>query len=135
MKIMVGYDKSNASKEAVKYAKKHAVAFNAKVYIVTSVAQSRELEIEDIQKVETGLKALKRSFKSDKIDCEAYAKVSALSPGECLVEFAMENDIDEIFIGVRRRSKVGKLLLGSNAQYVILKANCPVVAVKLPRSG
>jgi len=130
MKIMVGYDKSNASREAVTYAKKHAVAFNAKVYIVTSVAQSRELEIEDIQKVEAGLKALKRSFQSDKIDCEAYAKVSALPPGECLVEFALENEIDEIFIGVRRRSRVGKLLLGSNAQYVILKANCPVVAVK-----
>lgn len=49
MKIMVGYDKSNASKEAVKYAKNHAVAFNAKIYIVTSVAQSRELGMEDIQ--------------------------------------------------------------------------------------
>ena len=47
-----------------------------------------------------------------------------------LVEFADQNDIIEIVIGVRRRSKVGKLLFGSTAQYVILTAPCPVVSVK-----
>jgi nucleotide-binding universal stress UspA family protein len=38
--------------------------------------------------------------------------------------------MEEIIIGVRRRSKVGKLLFGSTAQYVILKAPCPVVSVR-----
>ena len=38
--------------------------------------------------------------------------------------------VEEIIIGVRRRSKVGKLLFGSTAQYVILNAPCPVVSVK-----
>ncbi len=50
--------------------------------------------------------------------------------GEDLVRFAKDNDIDEIIIGVKRRSKVGKLVFGSTAQYVILKAPCPVLAVK-----
>lgn len=130
MKIMVGHDKSEASKAALHTAKKHAVAFNAKVYIVTSVTQNRELALEDIQQVELRLNALKKSLKTEKIPCEVYAKVSELSPGENLVEFASENEIDEIFIGARRRSRVGKLLLGSTAQYVILNAPCPVVAVK-----
>ncbi len=40
------------------------------------------------------------------------------------------NEIDLIFIGVKKRSKVGKLVFGSTAQYVILEAPCPVVSVK-----
>jgi nucleotide-binding universal stress UspA family protein len=47
-----------------------------------------------------------------------------------LVEFAGQNEIEEIVISVRRRSKVGKLLFGSTAQCVILTAPCPVVSVK-----
>ena len=48
--------------------------------------------------------------------------VSDLESGEELVQFAVDNKIDEIIIGIRKRSKVGKLLFGSTAQYVIL--NC-----------
>jgi len=47
-----------------------------------------------------------------------------------MVQFANDTKVSEIIIGVRRRSKVGKLLFGSTAQYVILEAPCPVVAVK-----
>jgi len=53
-----------------------------------------------------------------------------LTPGEDLVAIAKKNDVEEIIIGVKRRSKVGKMLFGSNAQYVILNAHCAVVAVK-----
>jgi len=56
--------------------------------------------------------------------------VSSQSSGENLIWFAEISKIDEIIIGVRKRSKVGKLLLGSTAQYVILKAPCPVVSIK-----
>ena len=56
--------------------------------------------------------------------------IRGLSPGEDLVNFAKENEVDEIIVGVKRRSKVGKLILGSTAQYVILEASCPVVSVK-----
>jgi len=51
-------------------------------------------------------------------------------PEEHLVNFAEENEIDEIIVGVRTKSRVGKFILGSTAQYVILKAPCPVVTVK-----
>jgi nucleotide-binding universal stress UspA family protein len=56
--------------------------------------------------------------------------IRGLAPGEDIVEFAEENKSDEIVIGVKRRSKVSKLLLGSTAQFVILQATCPVVSVK-----
>ena len=130
MKIMVGYDRSNVAKEALELAKKHAKAFDAKVYVVRSLAQSREMKLEDIQSAEQELENIRRSFRDEGIACKTEAIVSSISPGEDLVQFAQEKEIDEIIIGVKRRSKVGKLIFGSNAQYIILMAQCPVVAVK-----
>jgi len=49
---------------------------------------------------------------------------------EELIKTAETTDADFIVIGLRRRSPVGKLLLGSNAQRVLLDAACPVLAVK-----
>ncbi len=130
MKILVGYEKSAVAEEALALAKKHAKAFDAKVYLLTSLTRSHELQLEDIQKSERELKNLRTQFTKEGIACETHAIVSAVTPGEDLVQFATDNEIDEIVIGVRRRSKVGKLLFGSNAQYIILQAPCPVVAVK-----
>ena len=130
MNIMVGYDRSNVAKEALVLVKKHAKAFDAKVYLLTALTQGPDLQLEDIQKAEHELERLRISFKEDGIACETHAIISSLSAGEDLVQFAQENGIDEIVIGVRRRSKVGKLLFGSNAQYIILQAPCSVVTVK-----
>lgn len=49
---------------------------------------------------------------------------------EELIRTAESAEADFIVIGLRRRSPVGKLLLGSDAQRVLLDAACPVLAVK-----
>ena len=130
MKILVGYDDSKVTEDILKLAHKHALAFKADVVIVTSMEQSATLKKEDIDKAESTLENLRKPFKADDITCETHTSVSYESPGEDLVRFAKDNDIDEIIIGVKRRSKVGKLVFGSTAQYVILKAPCPVLTVK-----
>ena len=130
MKILVGYDDSKVTEDILKLAHKHALAFKADVVIMTSLEQSAALKKEEIDKTESKLENLRKPFKADNIICEAHTSVSYESPGEDLVRFAKDNDIDEIIIGVKRRSKVGKLVFNSTAQYVILKAPCPVLAVK-----
>jgi len=130
MKILVGYDGSRVSENVLDFAHKHAKAFKADICIMTSMEQGPELKKNDIDKAESRLEKIKTLFKADDIPCESHASVSFQSPGENLVEFAKNNDIDEIIIGVRKKSKVGKLMFGSTAQYVILNAPCPVVAVK-----
>lgn len=51
-------------------------------------------------------------------------------PADMLIDASFEDDVDLVVIGVRRRSPLGKLFLGSTAQRVILEAGCPVTAVK-----
>ncbi|UCH21953.1 MAG: universal stress protein [Deltaproteobacteria bacterium] len=130
MKILVGYDGSNVAKEALDLAKSHAKTFKAFVDVVTSMAKGTENEREDIEQAERGLEYAKTLLEQENISCKTHLLIRGLSPGEDIVEFARENNVDEIMVGVKRRSKVGKLLMGSTAQYVILKAHCPVVSVK-----
>ena len=49
---------------------------------------------------------------------------------DLMIDASYEEDVELVVIGVRRRSPVGKLFLGSTAQRVILEAGCPVTAVK-----
>ncbi len=130
MKIIVGYDGSRASEKALKLAQNHANAFNADIYLLTSLEQGPTLQKGDIEKAEDTLENLKRLFNSDGIHCETDVVVSHLSAGEDLVQFIQENKIDEVIIGVKKRSRVEKLVFGSTAQYVILNAPCPVIIAK-----
>ena len=130
MKILVGYDGTNSAKEALNLAKSQAKAFSASIEVVTSMQKGTESERKEIEQAERGLEYAKSLFEDSGIECNTHLLIRGLSPGEDLVEFANENQIDQIVVGVKRRSKVGKLLLGSTAQYVILQAQCPVVTVK-----
>ena len=130
MKILVGYDGTNSAKEALNLAKSHAKVFGASVEVVTSMQKGTESERKMIEQAERGLEYAKSLFEEEDIACNTHLLIRGLSPGEDLVEFANENQIDQIVVGVKRRSKVGKLLMGSTAQYVILQASCPVISVK-----
>lgn len=130
MRIMVGYDGSNAAKDALVLAKKHAKAFEAKVFVISSLERGSEDQLPKIDQAERDLEYAKSFLEKDNIPCETHLLIRGLSPGEDLIQFANENEIDEIIVGVKRRSNVGKLVFGSNARYVIMEANCPVVTVK-----
>lgn len=47
-----------------------------------------------------------------------------------IIHVAERTNAEMVVIGLRRRSPTGKLLLGLNAQRILLGASCPVHAVK-----
>lgn len=49
---------------------------------------------------------------------------------DALLDIARTRSADLLVIGLRRRSAVGKLILGSHAQRILLDADCPVLSVK-----
>lgn len=130
MKILVGFDSSNVSKEAISVAKQHADAFNAEIIIAQSMVGGPEVPRKEFEIAENNLEFEKTQLLDQNVTCQSILSVRGLEAGEDLVQLAEEYKVDEIIIGVRRRSKVGKLLFGSTAQYVILNAPCPVVSVK-----
>ena len=130
MKIVVGYDGSNAGRDALILAVKHAEAFDAEVSVIRSMEGGGREDAEAIRTAQKDLAYAQERFDREGVTCETHMLVRGLSPGEDIVKFAEDNGADEIIVGVRRRSRVGKALFGSVSQYVILEAPCPVVSIK-----
>ena len=57
-------------------------------------------------------------------------EVRGREPWEEIVDLLHEVNADLCVIGVRRRSAVGKMLMGSNAHHILIEAPCHVLSVK-----
>ena len=130
MKILVGYNGSAASKAALDLAKDYAKAFHGAVYLVTSMEGGSREKIDDVRKVEQELLDAKKMLEEEGLMCETHQMARGMTPGEDLVKFAKDHAIDHIFAGIEKKSKTQKLLMGSTAQFLILKAPCPVTTTK-----
>jgi len=129
MKILVGYKGDNIDKALMDIAIKHTKAFEGEILIVTSMIDGDKTS--NIAEVEKSLERTKNQFNDFGVKSETHLLIRGLAAGEDLVQFAKEKGVDEIIIGVRSRSNVGKLIFGSTAQIVILEAHCPVLTVKV----
>ncbi len=130
MKYLVGYDGGPAAKRALTLAREQARVSDALVYVVTSMAGGPKEEWKDIQKVEDSLQWAKNYLLQEKIQCETIQLARGLSPGEDIVKFSKDNGINTIFLGIEKKSRTRKILMGSTAQYIILKGPCPVITTK-----
>ena len=130
MKLVAAYNGTEEYRLALELAKKHAKIFNARLLVISSSEGGKGEKPEEIAKIELELEQIEEDFKREGIDGEVDQLARGFSPGEDLVMFAEENDIDHIYVGIRKKSRTSKLILGSTAQYIILKAKCPVTSVK-----
>jgi nucleotide-binding universal stress UspA family protein len=74
--------------------------------------------------------AVKAQLDASGVDHEVAQAVEARDPADQLLRVAQQTNAELIVIGLRRRTPVGKLIMGSSAQTVLLEADCPVLAVK-----
>ncbi len=132
MKLLVAYNGSDVAKTVLDLARKHADAFGATVCLVNSTEGGEGESPEAVQKTESYLEEARTFLAASGVSCEIQQLARGMSPAEDIVRFAREHRIDQIFVGIEKKSKTQKIILGSTAQYVILKAGCPVVTVNTP---
>ena len=97
MNILVGYDGSNAAKDALKLAKNRAKAFGAKIRVVKSVTPNYPLDYSLIQVAEENLeREIRNQFNGDITNYETHLLVSSSPTGQNLVQIAEQEKIDEI---------------------------------------
>jgi nucleotide-binding universal stress UspA family protein len=130
MKLLVGYRGTNVGQDLLDLAVKHAKAFNYEVQLVTSLPGGEKTSRQIINEAEENLKEASQFLAKENIKNTTHLLIRGRTAGEDIVSFAQETNSDAILIGVKSRSKVGKILFGSTAQYVILQAKCPVISVK-----
>lgn len=130
MKFLVAYNGSKESKAALDLATKTASDYGAKLFVITSMEGGRSEKPEDIARVNRELRQVRQELADAGIEYDVEEMARGLGPGEDIIAFARENKIDHIFVGIEKKSRASKILLGSTAQYIILKATCPVTTIK-----
>ena len=128
--IVVGYVPKPEGKAALRRATEEAKLHDSRLVVVNSHRGGREFDSDDAIESEAQLEEVRSELDSRGVQHEVRQLVRGMDPAEDLVNIAAELDAELIIIGLRRRSPVGKLILGSNAQRVLLDAPCPVLAVK-----
>ncbi len=128
--IVVGYVPKPEGDAALERAIEEAKLRGDKLVVVNSHRGGRDYDGDDSRQDDESMSLVKARLESSGIDFDLRQLVRGFEPAEDLISIAEASSADLIVIGLRRRSPVGKLILGSNAQRILLDAHCAVLAVK-----
>ena len=84
------------------------------------------------REVEADLARIEESLTEQGVSCRTYWSVGPGKASRAILDLEERERPDLTVIGLRRRSPVGKLVLGSDAQDILLEAHGPVLAIKAP---
>lgn len=128
--VVVGYVAKPEGEAALGTAIAEARLRAASLVVVSSHRGGQEYDEGRAASAQAELDALRARLEEAGVPFTLRQTVRGLEPAEDLIAVAEEHSADLLVIGLRRRSPVGKLILGSNAQRVLLDAPCAVLAVK-----
>jgi len=128
--IVVGYVPTKEGRAALSRAVEEAELRRDKLIVINSNRGGRDLDAEEARESEEELQRVQDHLEGSGLEVDVRQLVRGNEPAEDLIAVANDVDADLIVIGLRRRTPVGKLILGSNAQRILLDAPCAVLAVK-----
>lgn len=130
MRIVVGFLRSPEGRAALDRAITEATLRDGELLVVHSMRGGERDELDQVLSYREEYQALEARLRTSGVKHRLIEYARGNAPAEDLLQASKEEQADMIVIGVRRRSPVGKLILGSNAQDILLHADCAVLAVK-----
>ncbi len=128
--VVVGYVPKPEGGAALRTAVAEATLRGADLVVVNSMRGGHDFDADASAQAEEEMAQVRSTLESSGVTFEIRQLVRGFEPAEDLLSIAEASQAELIVIGLRRRSPVGKLILGSNAQRILLDAHCPVLAVK-----
>lgn len=128
MTVMVGYIPTPEGEAAIERGVEEAIRRDVPLVVVNAgrddiPADSRRLHDEDEGRLRGRLDAAGVPY-------EIVAREQARQAADGILAAIADRSPEVLVIGVRQRTAVAKLILGSTAQRLILEAPCPVLTVK-----
>jgi len=128
MTVLVGYVPSPEGEAALRAGIDEARRRGEKVLVVNTSRGDALVDTRFAQELE--LAQVREDLAALGIDFDVRQVLGGGDAAEEIIELAEEAHVSLVVIGLRRRSAVGKLIMGSTAQRILLGAACPVLAVK-----
>jgi nucleotide-binding universal stress UspA family protein len=128
MTIVVGYIPTAEGERALDAALEEARLRGTRLVVVNATRRDTYIDGRYVQ--EEDWQALQDRLALADVPCTVVRPDSHHDAATVLVDAAHEYDAQLVVIGLRRRSAVGKLLMGSTAQRVLLQAPCSVLAAR-----
>lgn len=122
MTVLVAYAPAPEGREALTEGIKEAHLRKSDLLIVNIGRGHHDLETKELQELENQLTAAGLTLT---IESSILA-----DPGDAVIQIAQDRNVEMIVVGLRHRSMVGKLILGSTVQRILLDSTCPVLSVR-----
>ncbi|GAA1551197.1 MULTISPECIES: universal stress protein [Brevibacterium] len=128
MTVIVGYVNNPAGHAALDRGIVEAKKDDVNLVVVNA---SRSADRSDAYRLGEGeIKSVQDYLSRSGVQGQVLTRGSEYDPAEQILDAAAEVGAQLIVLGTRKRTPVGKFLLGSTIQRVILEAVCPVLCVK-----
>lgn len=126
MTIVVGYSPTTEGKGALPFAFREAQMRGTDLLIVAEDNSAADAEFA------ATVESAREEASAVGVTTKIHDNEAGRSHADNLIDLSFDEQAQLVVIGIRRRSPVGKLFMGSISQRVLLEAHCPVTAVKPP---
>lgn len=128
MSVVVGYVPTPEGEAALSHAIREARMRSAALVVVNS--SRGDALVDERFALPEQVTALERRLLEEGVKHLVQQSIGHGDAAGSVLSAAEAHRAELIVIGVRRRTPVGKLIMGSTAQRILLDADCPVLAVK-----